>query len=68
MEEAKGSETRSDAGSVSRDEDWWGDRWDEAGNYQGVVFRVISMDEPERVMIDSDLERLYKRITKEVER
>lgn len=31
--------------------------------YRGVVFRVTMMDDPETPMIDSDLERLYGRIT-----
>lgn len=46
-----------------------GVRWsEETGAYLGVVFRVTIMDEPHRVMMDSDLERLYRRIVDATEK
>ena len=67
LEDVSRGDAGADGAPAPRESEWWGDRWDEAGHYQGVVFRVTSMDEPQRVMIDSDLERLYRRIVAGVE-
>lgn len=48
---------------------WWGDKWSEEGMYEGMVFRIYIMDEPDGLpLIDSDLDRLYRRVIEGVER
>lgn len=53
--------------AVRDEEQERGEGGEEGGAYEGVVFRVSVMDDPERAMIDSDLERLYRRITAAVD-